>query len=255
MEGVVLKIEFNVQVREFRIAQYATVTVVLILGLLAYIFADSTGHGNLLGFLRLLNVGSEQSIPTYVSVLNLLIASILLFIIYNYERAKEQSGAGYWMFLSILFLYLSLDESASIHENFANIHDYLVDKDVVAPVLDTHQWLPFGLFFLAVVSIILVPFIRKLQPSTRRSFIFAGGVFVTGAIGFEYLGALMLETGFSDDRRDMSYLIRRIFEGGFEMDGIVIFNCALYHEIVRRKISLTIQGDNKAGVTVVSRGQ
>ncbi len=235
-----MKIKLSLKLSEFCIAQFAIVTVVIALGLFAYIFTKLTGHYNLLGFLRLLDVGREQSIPTYVSVINLLLASILIFIIYSHEKANKQNGAGYWLFLSILFLYLSIDESAGIHENFEHVYEYLVREELISPILDTHKWLPFGVFFVFAVSIVLLPFVSKLPTDTRRYFLIAGCVFVTGAVGFEYLGAVMLETGIVESSQDMAYLIRRLFEEGFEMYGIAIFNCALYREILRRKISVII---------------
>ena len=97
-------------------------------------------------------------------------------------------------------------------------------------------------FFVLAVSIVLLPFVSKLPTDTRRYFLIAGCVFVTGAVGFEYLGALMLETGIVESRKDMAYLVRRLFEEGFEMYGVAIFNCALYREILRRKISVIIGG-------------
>ena len=97
-------------------------------------------------------------------------------------------------------------------------------------------------FFVFVVSLILLPFITKLPTDTRRYFLIGGCVFVTGAVGFVYLGALMLETGFVESKRDWAYSVRRLFEEGFEMYGVVIFNCALYREILRRKISVIIDG-------------
>ncbi len=240
-----MKIKLSLKLREFCIAQFAIVTVVIALGLFASVFTNLTGHSSVFGFLRLLNVSSEQSIPTYVSVINLLLASILIFIIYSYEKTNKQNGAGYWLFLSILFLYLSIDESASIHEKFGNIHAYLVREEFIPQILHTYSWIAFGVFFVFAVSIVLLPFVRKLPTDTRRYFLIAGCVFVTGAIGFEYLGAWMLETGVVESRQDMTHLVRRLFEEGFEMYGVVIFNCALYREIVRRKISVIISGEQK----------
>ena len=70
-------------------------------------------------------------------------------------------------------------------------------------------------------------------------FSIAATIFISGAVGFEYLGAVMLETGMVESRNDIAYLIRRIFEEGFEMYGIALFNCALYREILQRNFSLT----------------
>ena len=236
-----MKIKLSLKLSEFCITPFAIVTVVIALGLLAYLFTKLTGHDSLFGFLRLLDVGEERSIPTYVSVINLLLGSILIFIIYGYEKANNQSGAGYWLFLSILFLYLSVDESASIHENFRYVYRYLVRKEIISPILSTNEWLPFGVFFIFAVSIVLLPFVRKLPTDTRRYFLIAGCVFVTGAVGFEYLAALMREAGIDESRPHTVRLVK-LLEEGFEMYGVAIFNCALYREILRRKISVIIGG-------------
>jgi len=219
------------------------VTVVIALDLFAFLFTKSTGHDSVLGFLRLLNVDVEPSIPTYVSVVNLLLASMLIFIIYGHEKTNKRKDAGYWLFLSILFLYLSVDESAKIHENFSNIHRYLVHKELVSPILNTNQWLPYGAFFVFVVSIILFPFVMKLPTDTRRYFLIAGCVFVTGAVGLEYLSALMGDA-LPESRKHTGRMVQLLFEEGFEMYGVGIFNCALYREILRRKISVVI-GDRQ----------
>ena len=237
-----MKIKFTLNLAKFGIAQFTIVTIVIVLGFLSYVFTHLTGHNHLLGFLHLLNVGNEQSVPTYVAVVNLLLASILCFIIYTFEKSNKVNGSTYWLFLSVLMLFLSIDESAGIHELFGNVHDYLVNLELISPILSTHKWLPFGLFFVFVVSIILVPFIWKLPTKSRLYFLTAGIVFITGAIGFEYLGAVMLETGLVESRKDIAYLVRRIFEEGFELYGVAILNYALYREILRRNVTVVISG-------------
>ena len=217
-------------------------TVVIALGLFAYVFAKLTGHNFVFGFLRLLDVHSEQSIATYVSAINLLLASILIFIIYSYEKANKLSGAGYWLFMSILFLYLSIDESTSIHENFGNIHRYLVGKELIPPILDFRVWILYGVFFIFAVAIVLLPIVRRVPTDTRRYFLIAGCVFVTGAVGFEYLGGWIEESGSVESTKDVAYVVEGLFEEGFEMYGVAIFNCALYREILRRNISVVIGG-------------
>ena len=233
-----LKISTRITLRNFCRVQFVAVTIILLAGSIGYAITKLTGHGNALGFLRLLNVGSEQSLPTYFSVINLLLASALVFVIFRHEKSLGIEQSGYWLFLSLLFLYLSVDESAGIHESFSNLHDYMVRKDLIAPWLDTHSWVVFGVLFVAVVVIILMPLIRRLTADTRLYFLAAATIFLTGALGFEYLGALMLEIGFVESKTDTAYLVRRLFEEGFEMYGVAIFNCAVYRELVARRITL-----------------
>jgi len=234
--------KFNIKLNDFIKVQFGLVSLILLLGLLSYIFTYLTGFGSLLGHITLLDVGAEQSIPTYFSVINLLFASILLYVLFRHEKINMQKGTNYWLFLSILFLILSTDESVSIHENFGHLYNYLAQNNIIPDIFETHGWLVFGIPFVVIFGLGMIPFLKLLPRATRYYFIFAGAVFVIGAVGFEYLGDVMLSTGFVESKADFIYLMRRIFEEGFEMYGIAIFNCALYREIVNKKITLTYSG-------------
>ncbi len=236
-----MRLTFNMTFSAFAVVQFLLVTCVVILGLSSYIFTHLTGHDSLLGFLTLLDVGDEQSIPTYVSLLNLLLSSIMLFIVYRYEQKSSGRGSSYWLFLSVLFFFLSLDESASIHEKFSVVYKYFCDVFSIDPVLTTHQWLPFGVGFVLIVGAMLFPFLKTLPKDTRYYFLISAMIFLVGAIGFEFAGLLMIEMNIVESPEELSYKIRRIFEEGFEMYGIAFFNCVLYREIAKRKISLVIE--------------
>ena len=235
-----MNIKFKINLIEFIVAQFTLVTIINLLALFAFVFTFITGRENLLGFLHLLDV-REQSIPTYISLLNLLLSSILLFIIFKYEKTNSCKGSSYWLFLSFLFLFLSVDESAGIHEKFGNVGNFLANKGIIPLILETHMWLPFGVLFVLIIGIALIPYYKLLPRDTFFYFAISGLIFLTGAIGFEFIGALMLETGFVESKSDIIYKIRRLLEEAFEMYGIAMFNCALYREILNRKISLTIQ--------------
>lgn len=235
-----MHIQYHPSLRNFTITQFSIVSLILVLGLSSYIYSNITHDYSLWGFLRLLDVGSELSIPTFFSILNLFFSSLLLLIIYAYEKIQQHTGAKYWLFLSLIFVFLSADESASIHENFDQVFDFFKYHGLNLPSLGTHNWVIFGLFFVAVIGITLIPFLKSLPKKTLFYFVISGAVFITGAIGFEYLGAIMLKTGFVESKKDMAYLIRRIFEEGFEMYGIAMFNSALYREILNRKITLVL---------------
>ena len=100
--------KLNIGLKYFVLFQLVTVTIIVTLGLTSYFFRSITSFDNLFGFLRLIDVGAEQSIPTYFSLFNLLLSSILLYIIFKFEKSRNHKGAKYWLFLSILFLFLSM---------------------------------------------------------------------------------------------------------------------------------------------------
>jgi len=243
-----MRTEINIRLRYFIGAQFIIVTTILVLSTGGYLFTHATGHDSVFGFLRLIDVGREQSIPTYFSTFNLLLASILIFIIYTNEKLTNRSIARYWFLLSIGFLFLSIDEGASIHENFALIHR---SHGIILPIFKTHSWLPYGIIFTLIAGLLFIPFVKSLSRVTATYFVIAGTVFIGGAIGFEFVSAWMIHTGFAE-KGDLIYQFRRILEEGFEMFGIAIFNCVLFREIVSRNLHVGIkfstEGVNQVGV-------
>jgi len=237
-----VNIRFDVSYRQFRNFQIGVISTVIAAYLLALIFTAVTEYGHLLGFFSLLDVGVEQSIPSYVSTLNLLLASLLSIPIYVYEKRTNQSGYGYWLFLSLIFLLLSIDESAGIHEKFENVARYLVLHDYAGPEFASYYWLPFGVMFVAVLFGSMLPFFRRLPTDTLILFIVAGLIFLIGAIGFEYLGLLKTRAAFSNSSLLPNFSILRLVEESLEMIGVLIANCALYREILKRRISFQLGG-------------
>jgi hypothetical protein len=87
------------------------------------LFANITGiiskfyfnHGQVYGLVPLFDFNTEANIPTFYSSLALISCSILLAFIF---LAHKRQGSSYkpWRGLSIIFLFLSIDEIATIHE-------------------------------------------------------------------------------------------------------------------------------------------
>jgi hypothetical protein len=131
--------------------------------------------------------------------------------------------------LSFGFLILSIDEATMIHETFGHLYS---SAGIGMPIFDSHKWLPFGIAFALVAALVFVPFMLKLPRRTAGRILLAGTIFLTGAIGFEFVGALMIHSEFAA-RGDLIYDLRRITEEAFEMFGIAYFNYILIGELAR----------------------
>lgn len=237
-----MDVRIRIPGRSFIVMQLFLVTATLALCSIVSALAIASGHKGLLGFGRLFDVGSEFSIPTYVSTLNLLLAAVLLYLLYRSRREAGSEDYRCWQLLSLLFLGLSMDESISIHENFANVYHFLVDRGWFPSIMSSHEWLPFGVLFVVVAAVVFLPQLRKVNLQTAKLMVLAGAVFVTGAVGFEYLGAVMLETEIVASKNEPIYVARRLFEEGFEMYGIALFNWAVYREMLRTPAAVIING-------------
>lgn len=230
----------NISLKQFGYAQVFIILVILILGFAGYLFQYFDLNRILIKSFRLFDVGREQSIPTMFSVLNLLLSCFFIFIIYLHSKRLNQKKNIFWLLLSITFFFLAIDEAMSIHEKLTYVQIYFQNSRLSPHLLDTHQWLPLGVLFVIIFAIIFIPFLKSLETKTILYFSIAAFVFLSGAIGFEFLGAVMLKTGFVESKNELIYMFRRILEEGFEMYGIAIFNIALYREILNRKISLIL---------------
>jgi hypothetical protein len=90
-----------------------------------------------------------------------------------------------------VFVYLSLDEAAGLHE-------ILID-----PVRSvTHAsgpirfaWVLVAIPLLVILGLLLLGLIRRLPASTRRAFIVSGLIFVAGAVGVEVIGGMIMDAG------------------------------------------------------------
>ena len=236
-----MRVRMGVRPRTFAVIQMGTVTVLLAASILAYIYADLTEHGSMLGLLRRVDVGTEQSLPTYWSSFNLLLSAVLLYAVFVHERARELAGAGYWRALAVLFVLLSMDEIVGLHDNSGKILARLQARGTIPELMTSHHWIPLGIVVVVAVGVWLAPFVRALPNDTRWRFVVAGGVFLGGVLGWESVGAVMLATGFSESRGDILYNLRRFMEEGCEMYGIALFNCALYREILKRELSVVVE--------------
>lgn len=162
----------------------------------------------------------EINIPTWYSSMALMGCALLLAMI---AVARKQAGARYvihWGLLALIFAYLSVDETAVLHE-ILNVP--------FRRRLGTHGFLHFAWVIPASVcvcafAVAYAKFLLHLPRKTARWFIFAGALYVGGALGVELIGGACADWyGFYS----MRYLVAMTAEELLEMLGIVAFIYAL----------------------------
>jgi len=185
--------------------------------------------------LFLFDLDRERSIPTFFATIILLLSTVLLGIIAVGYRQKNHPYF-YWAGLSLVFLFLTLDEAAAIHENLISpVRSALNTSGVLY-----YAWvIPYGLLLL-VLAAVYARFVWQLPPKTRLLFVVGGGVFVAGALGLELAGGYYADIWGTESA---SYSLLIMFEELLEMIGITIFIYALLDYIGQTfpKIQVTIQ--------------
>ena len=192
------------------------ILALVVLHCLAMISWFGFGHIYLKGFVPLFSLENEKNVPTLYSTLQLFFAAVLLGICAAQHKIDQGKYFRHWVGLSAIFVFLSFDESALLHEKTLN----LTRDSFGTSGLLYYSWIiPFGIFALLV----LLTYTRFLLALPRRIgliFFFSGAVFVTGAIGLEMFEGQINEAG---GYRSIDYMILVTIEEILEMVGIYAF--------------------------------
>ena len=182
---------------------------------------------------QLFDFNTERSIPTFFNSFILLASSLLLFFI-SVRIEKNNRFMFHWKGLGIIFLFLAIDELASIHELLVIPLRNIFDLSNIF----YYAWvIPYSLV-AALMLLVYVKFFKQLPKVTLQLFLLAGSIFIFGAVVLETFGGLQHSL---HGVYNPTYCILYTFEEFFEMLGVVIFIYALLLFTVNKTDSLTIE--------------
>lgn len=210
------------------------VIVLVALNFVSIFLNQVLGHDFVYGLVPLFDLDKESNIPTYFSSILLLMTAGLLFVISAAKKTIKDIYAGHWRYLSYIFLYLSMDEAASIHELFIEP----LRKTFGFSGIFYYSWVIIGIASVIILTVIYLRFILGLPWATRYNIILASCVYVGGAIGFELLGGYF-SSHFGND--NFTYAMIATIEETLEMTGVIIFINALIGYIILNQLSIQIQ--------------
>ena len=188
--------------------------------------SDVLTSDNLFGFVRLTYLNGEATIPSWFSSSLLLACAAALGAIAMVERGRAGRDARHWLGLAVIFVVLSLDEGAGIHEISSGLLRRRFELD---GFLRFASVIPLALAAV-VVGVAYLRFLWRLPSPTRGWFVLAGAVFVGGAVGVESLGA----NYFSANGHTFGYSVFVTIEEAAEMVGLAVFLYALLDYLGRR---------------------
>lgn len=205
--------------------------VVSLAGLLAEILKSVLrlrGDG---GLVPIFSMSYEQNVPTWYSSLLLFAAGTLLLLIG--ADAKKKSGdpfAKHWYALGAGFLYISMDEVASIHEYAGWLR--------LGGVL-YFSWVIPASIIVALVGLSYLRFLKHLDQKTRARFLIAGAIYVGGAVAME------LPLGYWTERAGTNNLVYGMIdwvEESMEILGVTLFLLALFDHLRARGVRIRFEG-------------
>jgi hypothetical protein len=202
------------------------ITVILFLLHLATLLIVSL-NSNDSGFIRHLdmyfNFNHENNFPTFFSAILLLFSALLLWAVYKITAVTDTNRTR-WLLLSLVFLFLALDEALKIHERIEQA-TRLVFTDDRGGFLFWTWIIPYTLFAF-VVAIYNFRFVMQLPKPVRNKFIVAGCLFVFAAAGIESVEGYLMKATAEDP---VILMITTTAQELLEMVSIIIFISAILH--------------------------
>ena len=166
-------------------------------------------------------VAQEASVPTLYSVIQLLVAALLLAAIALGHRRAENARRRPWWLLAGVVAFMAVDEATLIHERFIGPTRALLGIDS-GPLL--FAWVVPAAIASAIFAVATRRFIGSLPRHTRRLMITAFALFVGGALGVELFGSAYAST---HGREVFGYTLIVAVEEALEMVGVATLIYAL----------------------------
>ena len=190
---------------------------------------------------RLLFVDFEGNLPTWFSVLLLLMCSVPALTLAALSQHAGDRRWKMWALVAVTFVILSADEGASLHELMVTPLRNLVGGS---------SWLRYPLIVpgsAAVIAAALIfgRFIQSWPSRVRRLFLAGGALFLTGALVVETVG------GWFDPvvhGPSITYLLLATLEEGCEMIGATIMLHALLEQLALRVAALQAPDADVSGL-------
>lgn len=190
---------------------------------------------------RLLDLDEENNPPTWLSSTMLLTGSVLAAFIASAKRTRRDAYTPHWFGLCLIFLYLSLDETASLHEIPSN----RVKNLVGASGAFYAAWVIPAMVAVGIFALVYLRFLFSLPRRIQALLVLAGALYVFGAVGFEMLGwhyrAPMFDPQDHLASRDLTYMMINHLEELLEMLGAAMFIFALLSYMAMERISISIK--------------
>jgi len=190
------------------------------------------GDGHMQGFVPEFNLDREMNVPTWFSSVCFLFAA---FLLWQLSCADDRQTRPYWRGLSLIFVFLSLDESAAMHEMAVEPMRRLFH----AHGLLHFSWVILGAVFVAILAILYCRFFLSQPKPVRNWFLLSAVLFLAGTFGMEMVGGLYTELHGSET---FTYALIADCEETLELVGLVLFLHALLVLLEKRQQS--VAGDD-----------
>ena len=179
-----------------------------------YIF-EGFEHGLVRLLFSLFFLDGEGNVPAIFSTCLFLINAVIFLIVWKAAGFAGDSPK-IWLFLSCIFVFLSLDESISIHERLINPLRQVLD----ATGIFYYTWIiPYGIG-VVLLSIFMIPVFLRMQKRLRFWFGLSAAIYLFATIGLEMISGKYLVM--MNEQKDIVWILMVTLEESLEMVGLII---------------------------------
>lgn len=235
--------EPQIQLSVTGITRFLSIIAILLVmvSVIGQMISHLTDYDLAFGLIPLVYVNAELSIPTIFSVLLLFFCALLLAVIVTIKIYQNETGRVYWGFLTAGFLFMTFDEGASIHELLDDPMRRLLGSQ--SPDFLHFAWVvPIGIVII-ILGFFFISFLKDLPKTTRRMFVLAAVLYVSGAVGMEMLSGRYAASHGSDN---FVFSMLATAEEALEMIGIILFIYALLNYLEEQYQGLFLEFRKKS---------
>lgn len=186
-------------------------------------------------------INNEGNIATFWNTFLLIITSALAFIVASAKLSQKDKYRFEWLLLGLVFLYLSMDESAIIHEKFSILLKNMPDVNGWAH----YKWIYAGAAAVLLLMVMFIRFYLHLDLRNKILFPVAMGLYLGGAFGGELFSGHYAQ---ANGTKNIVYMLMTHGEELGEHIGIILMIFTLLTYLVRNysKIGLTTHAAENA---------
>ena len=176
---------------------------------------------------RFFDMNAEANLPTWFSALLWQAAALLAFFIAQRHRSRGWPHAAYWIGMIPLFLFLSLDETGTVHETIGAMIGGRIEMS--GGLRYTYAWVLFGAALVMLVGLAYARFLVLLRRPLALLFVLSATLFLTGAVVIESIGAAVESGGIRRFPLGQTWHRMIAYEETLEMLGAIL----LIHTLLR----------------------
>lgn len=182
------------------------------------------------------DVADDTSIPTWYASASLAFCALLLWLVSIVERIEKRGYVRHWQGLSLIFLFLSLDETAALHEWSGEVVKRLGFAEMSSFLY--YQWVVVGGLATLILGFVYMRFFFAQPIKMRWLFFLAAAVFIGSALVVEMVNA-RIDVLYGGD--SALYNVMTALEEFGEMAGVLIFAYALLQHLEAKVEGISLQ--------------